>query len=59
MGGRPAGGYGTVKPCQTFRFGKALRIKQYFPEARDYRVYWKAAQFRSNTIVIKGGALPQ
>jgi len=54
-GGKPTGGYGTARPCQTFRFGKALPIKEYFPEARDYRVYWKAATFRSNVIVVRGG----
>lgn len=59
MGGRPSGGYGTVKSGQTFSFGKGLPTKDYFPEARDYKVYWKAAQFRSNTVVVRGGGLSQ
>jgi hypothetical protein len=54
-GGKPAGGYRTVKPCQTFRFGKGLRVSEYFPEAHDYRVYWKAATFQSDVIVVRGG----
>jgi hypothetical protein len=55
MGPAPGGGYGTVKSGQTFSFGKGLPSKDYFPEARDYKVYWKAAQFRSNTVVVRGG----
>jgi hypothetical protein len=58
MGGKPAGGYDTVRPGQTYQFGKALPLKQYFPEPRDYRVYWKAAGFRSNVVVVKGQATP-
>ncbi len=55
MGGQPPGGYRTVSPGTDYRFGKALPWRQYFPEARDYTVYWRAAGFRSNTVVIRGG----
>lgn len=41
-----------------FQFGKALPIREYFPEARDYKIYWKAAAFRSNIAVVRGGATP-
>ncbi|MBB5061469.1 hypothetical protein HDF16_006205 [Granulicella aggregans] len=58
MGGKPTGGYDTVRPGTTFQFGKALPLRQYFPEARDYKVYWKAAGFRSNVVVIRGQASP-
>jgi hypothetical protein len=56
MGGKPTGGYDTVSPGQTYQFGKALPLQQYFPEPRDYRVYWKAAGFRSNVVLVKGKA---
>jgi hypothetical protein len=57
-GPKPTGGYGTVRPGTTFQFGKALPIREYFPEARDYKIYWKAAAFRSNVVVVRGGATP-
>ena len=58
MGPQPAGGYGTVRSGYTFQFGKGLPIREYFPEARDYKIYWKAAAFRSNVAVVRGGATP-
>jgi len=58
MGPKPTGGYGTVQSGSTFQFGKALPIREYFPEARDYKIYWKAAAFRSNVAVVRGGATP-
>jgi len=58
MGPKPTGGYGTVRSGSTFQFGKALPIREYFPEARDYKIYWKAAAFRSNVAVVRGGATP-
>lgn len=58
MGGKPTGGYDTVRPGTTYQFGKALPLRQYFPEARDYKVYWKAAGFRSNVVVVRGQASP-
>ena len=57
-GPKPTGGYGTVQSGSTFQFGKALPIREYFPEARDYKIYWKAAAFRSNVAVVRGGATP-
>jgi hypothetical protein len=53
-GGAPAGGYKTVPPGHTFIFGKGLPRLKYFPEARNYRVYWKSASFRSNTVIVNG-----
>ena len=56
MGGKPTGGYDIVRPGTTYRFGKGLSLRQYFPEARDYRVYWRAAEFKSNVVVVRGQA---
>ncbi|MBB5061427.1 hypothetical protein HDF16_006163 [Granulicella aggregans] len=56
MGGKPTGGYDIVRPGTTYQFGKGLSLRQYFPEARDYKVYWKAAGFRSNVVVVRGQA---
>ena len=55
MGGQTAGGYGTVPIGGTFRFGKGLSRAQYFPANREYRLFWEAAGFRSNVVVIRGG----
>jgi hypothetical protein len=57
-GPKPTGGYGTVRPGETLQFGKGLPLGQYFPEARDYKIYWKAAGFRSNVVVVRGGTTP-
>jgi hypothetical protein len=58
MGGQPPGGYRTVPPGRDYRFGLTLPWHEYFPEPRDYTIYWKAAGFRSNTVVIRGGETP-
>ena len=58
MGPKPTGGYDTVRSGSTYQFGKALLIHQYFPEARNYRVYWKAIGFRSNVAVVRGHTIP-
>jgi hypothetical protein len=55
MGPKPTGGYDTVPSGATFQFGKGLPIREYFPEARDYKIYWKSAAFRSNEVIVKGG----
>jgi hypothetical protein len=57
-GPQPTGGYGTVKSGGTFQFGKALPIREYFPEPRDYKIYWRAAAFRSNVVTVRGGVQP-
>lgn len=54
LGPEPIGGYGTVRPGKTYVFGKALPYRQYFPEARDYVMYWKSAAFKSNVIRVRG-----
>ena len=58
MGPQPTGGYGAIRAGTTFQFGKALPIREYFPEARDYKIYWKTAGFRSNVVVVRGGTVP-
>lgn len=58
-GPEPIGGYGTVASGTTFRFGKGLSLARYFPEARDYKVYWVSEGFRSNTITVKGSKTPR
>jgi hypothetical protein len=55
IGTQTAGGYEIVGSGYTFQFGKGLPIREYFPETRDYKIYWKAAAFRSNIAVVRGG----
>lgn len=58
MGGKPSGGYESVPSGTTFEFGKGLPIARYFPKARNYRIYWKAACFRSNVALVGGAGFP-
>lgn len=57
-GPKPTEGYGTVGSGGTIQFGKGLPVREYFPESRDYNIYWKAAAFRSNVVVVRGGTAP-
>jgi hypothetical protein len=59
FGPRSREGYGTLRSGQIFQFGKALPLAEYFPERRDYKVFWKAAGFRSNAIIVRGGTIPK
>ncbi len=46
----PVGGYGTLKPGESYEFGKALLISKYFPHSGEYRIVWKGDGFESPTI---------
>jgi len=48
----PVGGWGTLSPGESYEFGKALPISKYFPEEREYKVYWKGKMFQSSTITV-------
>jgi hypothetical protein len=48
----PVGGYGILKPGESYEFGKGLELSKYFPEERDYRVSWKGKGFQSSTITV-------
>jgi hypothetical protein len=52
-GPQPIGGYGTLNPGESYRFSKELELSRFFPEERDYKVYWKGKRFRSSTITVK------
>ena len=56
-GPRPVGGFGNVPSGTTFEFGYGLPLNEYFPENRDYKVYWKGAAFQSNTVTVHGGSV--
>ena len=49
----PVGGYGTLKPGESYEFGKGLELSRYFPEEREYKVSWKGKAFRSSTITVR------
>jgi len=51
-GPAPAGGWGTLKPGESYEFGKGLELSRYFPAERAYRVSWKGKGFRSSTITV-------
>lgn len=51
-GPRPSGGFGTLKPGESYDFGVALERGKYFPEKREYRVFWKGKGFQSSTITV-------
>ena len=50
---RPVGGWGVLKPGQSFQFGKGLGLSNYFPEEREYKVSWKGKGFQSSTIIVR------
>jgi len=52
-GPRPVGGWGVLKPGESFQFGKGLGLSNYFPEEREYKVSWKGKGFQSATIVVR------
>lgn len=49
----PIGGYGILKPGESYTFGKALDLSKYFPEEREYTVSWKGKRFQSSTISVR------
>jgi hypothetical protein len=52
-GPRPVGGWGILKPGESFQFGKGLALSNYFPDEREYKVSWKSKGFQSSTIVVR------
>lgn len=52
-GPQPIGGYGTLNPGESYEFAMALELSRFFPEERDYKLYWKGKRFRSSTITVK------
>ena len=51
-GPHPTGGYGTLKPGESYELGKGLELSRYFPEEREYKVSWKGKMFQSSTITV-------
>lgn len=48
----PVGGWGVLNPGESYQFGKGLPLSRYFPEEREYRMFWKGKEFRSSTITV-------
>lgn len=49
----PVGGWGALKPGESYEFGRGLSLAQYFPHAGEYRISWKGKHFQSSTIKIR------
>jgi hypothetical protein len=49
----PVGGYGILKPGESYELGKGLELSRYFPEEREYKVSWKGKGFHSSTITVR------
>lgn len=56
-GPTPSGGYNKLKPGATYSFGKALRIAEFFPDRREYKISWKGEDFQSPTITFRSPGL--
>jgi hypothetical protein len=56
---RPVGGYGTLNPGESYQLGIGLELSRYFPEVRDYKVYWTGMGFQSPTITVRITPKPQ
>ena len=50
---QPVGGWGILKPGESFKFGKGLTLSNYFPDEPEYKVSWKGKGFQSSTIVVR------
>jgi hypothetical protein len=48
----PVAGYKVLKPGETYEFGKALPIAEYFLPNGQYKVSWKGAAFQSPGITV-------
>ena len=51
-GPMPTGGWGILKPGESYEFGKGLDLSKYFPEEREYKVSWGGKGFQSSTINV-------
>ena len=51
-GPMPGGGYRILKPGESYEFGKALSIVEYFLPNGQHRVSWKGTGFESPTITL-------
>jgi hypothetical protein len=49
----PVGGYGILKPGESYELGKGLELSRYFPEEREYKVSWRGKGFQSSTITVR------
>jgi hypothetical protein len=48
----PVEGFGTLKPGESYEFGKGLELTRYFTEEREYKISWRGKEFQSSTIVV-------
>jgi len=51
-GPAPEGGYEVLKPGESYSFGKAMPIAEYFLPNGQYEVSWKGSAFQSPTITV-------
>jgi hypothetical protein len=51
-GPEPVGGYRVLNPGESYEFGKALPIAEYFLPNGPYKVSWKGGAFQSPTITV-------
>jgi hypothetical protein len=57
-GPHPIGGYGNLKPGESYQLAKALSISEYFSTPGAYKVAWKGRGFETPTITVLVPALP-
>ena len=51
-GFQPDGGYGVLKPGESYEFGRELEISRYFPKLGEHTLSWKGQLFHSSTIKV-------
>ena len=51
-GPQPEGGWGILKPGESYEFGKELEISRYFPKLGEHTLSWKGQLFQSSTIKV-------
>ena len=51
-GFQPEGGYGVLKPGESYEVGRELEISKYFPKLGEHTLSWKGQLFQSSTIKV-------
>ena len=51
-GPQPEGGYGILRPGESYQFGKELEISRYFSKLGEHTLSWRGRGFQSSTIRV-------
>ncbi len=49
---QPDGGWGILKPGESYEFGRELEISKYFPKLGEHTLCWEGPRFQSSAIKV-------